>query len=101
MASQKEIDRHAKAIIDAHDGQIIFNLTAAKKILSCGENTVARLLHDAGVTVQRRGKEKLVTAFGLAECALFHHIAPIDNISRWPARPAQITKKAKGGEKSA
>ncbi|MCL1974614.1 MAG: hypothetical protein FWG61_00465 [Firmicutes bacterium] len=79
MATQAEINRHAKLIIETHNGQMFYNLTEARKILGFGASSIARKLHEAGVTIQTKGSDKIVSAYGIAECGLHDRKAAIDN----------------------
>lgn len=79
---RNEIKELGDAIVRTHDGQMMFNLTEARQIIGCGENTIAHLLHNAGITVKRNGQQKMVNAYQLAEYMCYNRIAPIDNTSR-------------------
>lgn len=82
MSRQDEIKAMAEVIIRTHDGQAYFNFGEVSKIIGCGANTVAYILHQSGVLVKRVGPSKRVSAYGLAEFMHSKRIAPIDNTSR-------------------
>lgn len=82
MDRKEEIQAMATAIIDSNHGQAYFNFEQASRIIDCGRHTLARKLHEAGITVKRVGPSKRISAYVLATFMRDGQIAPIDNISR-------------------
>ena len=80
MASRRdEINNLAKTIVATNDGHCVFNFTEAARILNCGLNAVPLRLASCGVLVTTNGKNKMVTAVGLAECMCHQQVSPLDN----------------------
>ena len=77
-----EIKALGDAIVRTHSGQVLFNIAQTSKIIGQGRNAVAGLMHNAGITVKKVGKDKQVTAYQIAEYMCSDRIAPIDNTSR-------------------
>jgi hypothetical protein len=75
---KKEIATMTEAIIRAHGGKAYFNMTEARKIVGCGENTIATFLHSKGITVQRVGPSKRISAYDLALAMSTGRVAPIE-----------------------
>lgn len=78
MSQKDEIQTMTTAIITAHKGQGYFNFEEASKIVGCGRHTLAHKLHNAGVTIQKLGPSKRVSAYDLALAMHEGRIAPID-----------------------
>lgn len=66
------------AIVRTHDGQMMFNLAEVSKIVGKGRNSIAGILHEAGILVKKCGRDKNVNAYQLAEFMCKDRIAPID-----------------------
>ena len=83
MSSRREnIRDQAKLIMETHNGRANFNLGEAAKIIGSSQCRIVQILRDAGVSITTRGKNKMVTAMGLAECIYHRQISPTDN--RYP-----------------
>lgn len=82
MPNKAEIQAMTNAIIAAHKGQAYFNFEQASKIVGCGRHTLANKLHRSGVTIQKLGPSKRISAYDLAAAMCEGRIAPIDNTSR-------------------
>ena len=73
-----EIKIMAESIIKTHDGQAYYNFGQVSKIIGCGINTVAHLLHNSGVVVKRVGPSKRVSAYDIAYVMHRTRVAAID-----------------------
>lgn len=62
-----EVKNIGDGIIRAHEGQTFFNMTEARKIIGCGENTITALIHSHGITVKKVGPSKRISAYEIAE----------------------------------
>jgi len=82
MTKAEQITVLAKLIIETNGGKINFNLREAAVIVGCNKNLIATRLQDAGILVTTSGKDKYVTAIGIAECVYANQRAAIDNSLR-------------------
>jgi len=78
MSKNQEINHMANNIIQVHDGKFFFNFREASKIIGCGRNTFANLLHNQGILVRKVGPSKLVSAYDIASVMCSDRVAPID-----------------------
>jgi hypothetical protein len=78
MAAKPEWQIIAEGIIKQHNGKAYFNLGEARKIIGCGENTTARLFHDAGIVVKKIGRSKRVSAYDIASMMMNERIAAVE-----------------------
>ena len=79
---QKEIKAMAEAIIITHDGQAYYNIGEVSKIVGCGINTTAAMLHESGIIVKRVGPSKRISAYDIAALMSQGRVAAIDNKRR-------------------
>jgi len=78
MSKNKEIDHMAINIMQMHDGKAYFNFREASKIIGCGRNTFANLLHNQGILVRKVGPSKRVSAYDIATIMCSDRVAPIN-----------------------
>jgi beta-N-acetylglucosaminidase len=78
MSRNAEIKVMAELIMRIHDGKAYYNFGDVSRIIGCGINTVAHLLHNQGILVRKVGPSKRVSAYDIAEIMYSKRVPPID-----------------------
>ena len=77
MPEKPDWVQQGDAIVAAHDGQMYFNLSEARKITGFGENTISRKLKEAGILV-KRGRDKKISAYDISTMMTTGRVSPVE-----------------------
>lgn len=72
ISNKHELETLTIAITAKHGPCI--NLSEAAKIIGCNIYDAKKKLEEAGISVKVSGKQKLITAYGLAVCVCFNRV---------------------------